>query len=52
MLGLPWLWPDYALHGFISSVVLYYFGSNLAAPVWSSLKREESKPRRIEIKVA
>ena len=37
LMFLPWLVPEYALPLLLLAVMLYYFGTNLSVPQWSSL---------------
>lgn len=46
MLVLPQVFPAYAVPFMIASVMLYYFGSNLAVPQWSSLMGDLVHKRR------
>ena len=43
---LPLLYPDYAVIALIAAVMLYYFGSNMAVPQWSSLMGDLVHKRR------
>ncbi|WP_455217734.1 MFS transporter, partial [Kaarinaea lacus] len=46
MVVLPLLFPDYAVALMIVSVILYFFGANLAVPQWSSLMGDLVHKRR------
>ncbi|MDH5302205.1 MAG: MFS transporter [Gammaproteobacteria bacterium] len=46
MIVLPWIFPEQAVPLFLLAVMMYYFGSNMTLPQWSSLMGDLVDQRR------